>query len=192
MVAESSDWTGLGRCAEAPMREHAGRASAETSSSEPSRRDRQGRCGLCGNSLPSDLLTAAHIKPRSACSAAERVDAPWIVMPACLIGCDALFELGYLGVGDLGALIPATDCPIALSSTDLRLRGAASASRISLGTGATASGADPHEPTQRPGLRLIVRLRSLAFGKFLIDQPALCEESPGCPSITQRGLSRHL
>jgi hypothetical protein len=76
---------------------------------------RPGQCGLCAQDLPADLLVAAHIKPRSACSTIERVDAPWVVMPACLIGCDALFELGYLGVGELGALIPAADCPIAIS-----------------------------------------------------------------------------
>lgn len=76
--------------------------------------DRPGQCGLCGRHLPSDLLVAAHIKPRGACSPVEQVDAPWIVMPACRLGCDSLCELGYLGVSESGVLVAPADCPIAV------------------------------------------------------------------------------
>ena len=60
-------------------------------------------CGLCGRQLPSSLLVAAHIKPRSLCSEKERVD-PNVVMLACVLGCDSLFEKGLLFVDENGTL----------------------------------------------------------------------------------------
>lgn len=59
-------------------------------------------CDICGKRLPSDLLRAAHIKRRSECSLREKKDVKNIVFSACLIGCDALFELGYVGVNSKG------------------------------------------------------------------------------------------
>ena len=56
-----------------------------------------GTCFLCGEDLPVELLVAAHIKPRSKCSDAERKD--WAnVVRMCLLGCDALFERGHVTV----------------------------------------------------------------------------------------------
>jgi hypothetical protein len=60
-------------------------------------------CGLCGKTLPSSLLVAAHIKPRSVCSEKERIDAN-VVMLACVLGCDALFEKGLIFVSEAGKI----------------------------------------------------------------------------------------
>ncbi len=61
-------------------------------------------CSLCGQSFPEQLLVAAHIKPRSACSEKERMDTANVSMLACLFGCDALFEFGYIVVGESGVM----------------------------------------------------------------------------------------
>ncbi len=61
-------------------------------------------CSLCGRTLPEELLIAAHIKPRSACSEKERMDTRNVSMLACLLGCDALYELGYVVVGARGII----------------------------------------------------------------------------------------
>ncbi len=63
-----------------------------------------GTCDLCGDELPVQFLVAAHIKKRSQCTNAERLDIPTIAMVACKFGSDALFEEGYIGVGDFGAI----------------------------------------------------------------------------------------
>ena len=55
-------------------------------------------CALCGRNLPVALMIAAHIKPRSECSRAERLDAENIVFGVCLLGCDALYERGLISV----------------------------------------------------------------------------------------------
>ena len=62
-----------------------------------------GECGLCGRKLSSSLLVAAHIKPRSVCSEKERVD-PNVVMLACVLGCDSLFDKGAIYVGEDGLI----------------------------------------------------------------------------------------
>jgi hypothetical protein len=59
------------------------------------------RCDLCGRELPCGLLVAAHKKPRASCTEAERRD-PEVVMRACRLGCDELFERGYLCVDSDG------------------------------------------------------------------------------------------
>lgn len=56
------------------------------------------RCALCGERYTTDLLVAAHIKPRSRADDSERRDLENILMPACLLGCDALYERGYVAV----------------------------------------------------------------------------------------------
>lgn len=61
-------------------------------------------CGLCGRVLWRRFLVAAHIKPRRECTLEERLDLPGVVMPACLFGCDILFEHGYLYVNTTGVL----------------------------------------------------------------------------------------
>lgn len=56
-----------------------------------------GRCFLCDEDLPAALLVAAHIKKRARCSDKEKRDYRNVV-PMCLLGCDALFERGYVAV----------------------------------------------------------------------------------------------
>lgn len=67
---------------------------------------RTGRCGLCGRTFPAGLLVAAHIKRRSECSEDERRD-PNVAMLACTLGCDALFEVGYVSVAGRGRVVTA-------------------------------------------------------------------------------------
>lgn len=58
---------------------------------------RIGTCALCTRIVPTSCLRAAHIKRRSLCTEEERRDLA-NVMIACTLGCDHLFELGYLYV----------------------------------------------------------------------------------------------
>jgi len=60
-------------------------------------------CAFCHRILPTKIMVAAHIKPRSKCSASERKN-PNIVMPVCKIGCDDFFEKGYLIVNNTGQI----------------------------------------------------------------------------------------
>ncbi|KQQ18762.1 hypothetical protein ASF48_17750 [Rathayibacter sp. Leaf299] len=80
---------------------------------------RTSRCALCGDSLPVDLLHAAHIKRRADCSNEERND-PSVVMAACTLGCDALYELGYITVNDSGHIHTAPQAPTAAARLDGR------------------------------------------------------------------------
>lgn len=61
-------------------------------------------CDLCGQSLPPELLVAAHIKQRSLCTDEEKRDLANVAMLACLMGCDALFERGLVTVNDRGRI----------------------------------------------------------------------------------------
>lgn len=61
-------------------------------------------CDLCGRSYPTSCLRAAHIKRRSVCSDLERHDLA-NVMKACTLGCDHLFELGFIRIGNDGKII---------------------------------------------------------------------------------------
>jgi hypothetical protein len=61
-------------------------------------------CDLCGRRLPKGLLVAAHIVPRSLSSDEERRDFATIAMLACALGCDALFEWGYIVVDASGTI----------------------------------------------------------------------------------------
>ncbi len=67
-----------------------------------------GRCALCDRELPVDLLIAAHVKRRSECSDEERRDWRNVVMLACSLGCDRLYELGYVSVGPDGEVLTVT------------------------------------------------------------------------------------
>ncbi|WP_225828227.1 hypothetical protein [Streptomyces naphthomycinicus] len=60
-------------------------------------------CALCGRVLPARFIRAAHIKRRSAASRQERLMMANI-MATCLIGCDELFEHGYVYVNDNGTI----------------------------------------------------------------------------------------
>jgi hypothetical protein len=62
-------------------------------------------CALCGHTYPVQLLHAAHIKRRSLCTDEERRDLTHVAMPACILGCDALFEMGFIAVGDDGRIV---------------------------------------------------------------------------------------
>jgi hypothetical protein len=69
------------------------------------------RCSICRRVVPETLLIAGHIKRRSMCSPAERMDFDTAAMLVCSLGCDALFEQGYIVVDDAGMLregVPAT------------------------------------------------------------------------------------
>ncbi len=64
-------------------------------------------CFFCGREYPTQLLVAAHIKRRSDCEHAERVDIPAVAVPACTLGCDSLFEFGYITVSEDARIIAA-------------------------------------------------------------------------------------
>lgn len=65
----------------------------------------EGRCALCGRTLLPGMLVGAHIKKRSKCTEEERRDFDNVGMLACLLGCDGLFERGYIAVGHGGELM---------------------------------------------------------------------------------------
>ncbi|MFJ2325141.1 hypothetical protein [Pseudomonas sp. NPDC087690] len=60
----------------------------------------QGLCVLCGRTMPQELLIAAHIKPRKKASRTERLDFSSIAALMCSLGCDSLFEKGFVYVVD--------------------------------------------------------------------------------------------
>jgi hypothetical protein len=60
-------------------------------------------CALCGRIFPVDCVRTAHIKKRSRCDEHERRDLGNI-MRACALGCDHLFELGYVFVDSSGTI----------------------------------------------------------------------------------------
>lgn len=60
-------------------------------------------CALCGRLLPERLVHAAHVKKRSVSSYPERCD-PSNIMGACVLGCDSLFEFGYVYVAADGKI----------------------------------------------------------------------------------------
>ncbi|MFE5595708.1 hypothetical protein [Streptomyces sp. NPDC056549] len=60
-------------------------------------------CGFCGRTFPSRLIRAAHIKRRSQATRQERLNMSNVI-PACLMGCDELFEHGYIYVEGDGTI----------------------------------------------------------------------------------------
>ena len=58
------------------------------------------QCVLCGEEYPLEFLVAAHIKKRSECSNAEKLDFENIAALMCKAGCDDLFERGYVYVSN--------------------------------------------------------------------------------------------
>lgn len=56
------------------------------------------KCTICHRTFPVSLLVAAHIKPRSECTSPERKDYSNIVTPMCKLGCDELYEKGFIVV----------------------------------------------------------------------------------------------
>ncbi|MDD7920977.1 hypothetical protein [Actinomycetospora callitridis] len=67
-------------------------------------------CSLCGRWLPAGLLRLAHIKRRAVCTPDECLELA-NTMLACTIGCDELFERGYIGAraGTIVAQAPIGD-----------------------------------------------------------------------------------
>ena len=64
----------------------------------------EAECVLCRRVFPIDLLVAAHIKKRSVCTDDEKRDLASVAMLACRMGCDQLFEYGYVSVDDTGTV----------------------------------------------------------------------------------------
>jgi len=62
-------------------------------------------CAICHKRLPSNLLVAGHIKPRYACTETERLDFDNAAMLVCTLGCDSLFEYGYIFVDEFGTIL---------------------------------------------------------------------------------------
>jgi hypothetical protein len=57
-------------------------------------------CTICQNEYPIELLVAAHIKKRSECNSSEKLDFSNVAGLMCKLGCDELFEKGYIFVSD--------------------------------------------------------------------------------------------
>lgn len=60
----------------------------------------QQQCCICQQIFPVEMLVAAHIKKRSSCSLAEKKDFINVAALMCKLGCDSLFENGYIAVID--------------------------------------------------------------------------------------------
>ncbi|ALO67928.1 hypothetical protein AS189_17365 [Arthrobacter alpinus] len=71
-------------------------------------------CALCGRHLPADLLVAGHIKKRSMMTESERLDFNHNSMLVCVLGCDSLFEKGYISVDDRGLIRGTSEVPRAV------------------------------------------------------------------------------
>ncbi len=71
--------------------------------------DVTGTCALCGRIFAKEFLRAAHIKPRAACTDDERRDLANVAMPACVFGCDSLFEQGFISVNPEGEILVSED-----------------------------------------------------------------------------------
>ena len=58
-----------------------------------------GTCACCKKEYPVSYLITAHIKKRAFCELNERKDLN-IVMPMCKLGCDEIYEKGYISVSN--------------------------------------------------------------------------------------------
>lgn len=76
-----------------------------------------GTCCICLNDYPRNMLVAAHIKKRASCDRKEKLDIENIAAPMCRMGCDSLFEHGYISVRN-GAVVrhPSLEATAAISS----------------------------------------------------------------------------
>lgn len=81
------------------------------------------RCSVCGRLLPVNLLVIGHIKPRARCKPAEKRDLKHIAMPICSLGCDVLYERGFLMVSPAGKVVSARCCPGDLAPVLAHLHG---------------------------------------------------------------------
>ena len=62
------------------------------------RGQRVGTCVLCGEALPENMIVAAHLKKRASCSDKEKMDFTNIASLMCKLGCDDMYEKGYVYV----------------------------------------------------------------------------------------------
>lgn len=60
-------------------------------------------CAICARTLPVDLLVIGHIRKRHSCDGTQKRDEA-NAMPVCLLGCDKLFENGYIHVDGAGLI----------------------------------------------------------------------------------------
>ncbi len=72
-------------------------------------------CMFCSRVLPANLLVAAHLKRRSELSRQEKLRFRQVAVLACTLGCDALYEHGYLSVDEHGRLLTA---PVDVTALD--------------------------------------------------------------------------
>ena len=82
-----------------PTRREQGRLRATLFGTDPTK-----ACAMCGDEFPVIFLRAAHIKPRAECSEEERRQLRNVAMPACVFGCDALYEAGFVAVDSDGLI----------------------------------------------------------------------------------------
>ena len=82
-------------------------------------------CAMCGKLFPVNLLVAAHKKPRAYCTNKERRDIEGVVFALCVLGCDALYERGYITVDDGGRIVVGrmADLPMHLKTHLRTLKG---------------------------------------------------------------------
>lgn len=80
------------------------------------------KCAICRRTLPSRIVHAAHIKRRAAAGYTERMDLANI-MGACTLGCDSLFEFGFIYVDRDGLIRVAPAVPPALAAVASDLAG---------------------------------------------------------------------
>lgn len=71
----------------------------------------EAECALCGEAYPARFLWAAHIKKRAICTDKERRDLTHVGMMACVFGCDAPFEAGYISVNENGHIVTSSHKP---------------------------------------------------------------------------------
>ncbi len=57
-------------------------------------------CVLCNKSYPIEFLVAAHIKRRVECTNSEKLDFDNIASLMCKMGCDDLYEKGYIYISE--------------------------------------------------------------------------------------------
>ncbi|SIT03239.1 HNH endonuclease [Neptunomonas antarctica] len=59
-----------------------------------------GICAICNSQLPENMFVAAHIKRRSKCTLEEKLDFDAVATLMCKLGCDDLYEKGYIYIDD--------------------------------------------------------------------------------------------
>ncbi|MGH3373442.1 MAG: hypothetical protein ACRDP6_01745 [Actinoallomurus sp.] len=79
-------------------------------------------CAICRRALPARIVHAAHIRRREAANYTQRMD-PANIMAACTLGCDTLFEFGFIYVDEDGLIRVAPTTPLALAAAASGLEG---------------------------------------------------------------------